>query len=771
MLCATVSRDRVRGFFCSAVPSEMEGVEGIVCLHVGSLLLNRYFAHHCCGAMEGGDGVNQSCLTHELPDIEEFLSPDEGLMMGFGRELIWVWNQIVLQARYDGTPAGFSSDLQCRKAVEQWKKQKEAYMAAHEYSLVPTGFSAPDCFVGRRAELKQLRRLFLEGGGRAKVLIHGMGGIGKTTLAAQYAACWGKEYDCVLSICYHTDLLHTICDDDQLQISNLSWHLDRFKTQSNYFREKWKLFGELLKGQRVLLILDDMNSLKDKRLSLLWELPCDVLITSRIYDEDWKASVVGLEAMNSHQDWEEFYRAYGGKRLTQARRKKLEQYRQRTGGNTLLMRLAVCNPKVYEAEYNGLEAYFLCVNALNGTDVQALRYLSLLPASGIEKELFLSASGLKETVLKKLIRMSLVWEAERNGVSYYSLHPVIAESVRHYFKPVPENCSVFLNGMGAQYENIWNAPYKEVEKAVPICFALLCFWPKLRAWLFGAYDSFITVLWIGGYFKEALDYVMRLYRECMSYYGCSHQVTGEIALRVAAVYHNSLRFQEAKEWYGRAFRILKGSEPYNARYQFHLMQAAIKMCRNERHEGKYESALLYWNEAEQALERYLQVEPNAVNHGCQLQMEKAKLLFAAGQLEEAEQLCVRTEQYYLQRYGGNDWPYRYFIVELRLLMAEIALKQQKAEKALRLASLCAERALAMRGKIAKETLGCQEILADAYAAMEREEEASALYRQILELLEHFYPLQKKWHQSIEEKERSIRRSEKSGRNGLQNDRT
>ena len=39
---------------------------------------------------------------------EQLLTPQVGLALGLDRELIWSWNQIVLQSRYPDAPRGFT---------------------------------------------------------------------------------------------------------------------------------------------------------------------------------------------------------------------------------------------------------------------------------------------------------------------------------------------------------------------------------------------------------------------------------------------------------------------------------------------------------------------------------------------------------------------------------------------------------------------------------------------------------------------------------------
>ena len=141
-------------------------------------------------------------------------------------------------------------------------------------------------------------------------------------------------------------------------------------------------------------------------------------------------------------------------------------------------------------------------------------------------------------------------------------------------------------------------------KAIPICTALLGAWPCLRAWLADAYDVFATVLWIGGYFDESLRYMMKLYHACAEYYGENHQMTASIALRVGAVYHNSLGFDQAKQWYQNALEILQKSEPYNVEYHYQVMSASFKLARAERHAGNCALAMEYLAAAERAIAQY-----------------------------------------------------------------------------------------------------------------------------------------------------------------------
>lgn len=691
--------------------------------------------------------------------LEKLLSPGDGLALGLDGELVWSWNQIVLQHRYAGIPPGFCSDAERQKAISRWEAQYRAYRQTHDHVFCPKAILPPEQFVGREEELQEIHGHLTGTGSFGKVLLHGMGGIGKTTLARAYAARFAGEYDEVLWLNYRQDLTHTFCDDGELTIRNLTWNSGQYAHQAQYFRTKWEVLTALLKGRQVLLILDDMNRLQDRRLPLLWKLPCHVLITSRVCREDWPVEVISVAPLKTEGDWHSFYSCYSAAPPDVHQIQQLDVFRSAVQGNALLMQLAVCNPGFPPAVQElgeDMAQYFLRGNLLNSSERNMLRCLSLLPVSGLEVSIFLRASGLARSTLDKLKTMSLIWVREWEGSLWCGLHPVIAEGVRVCYPPTQENCRKFLRGMEAEYTNIWHAPYTEVTKAIPICFALLDAWAVPRPWLADSFDAFATVLWIGGYFKESLQHMLRLYQSCEDYYGTVHQVTGSIALRVGAVYHNSMQFARAKVWYQRALEILRASKPYNVLYYYRLAQAAHKLCRDARHKGLYAEAERYCQESMEALKRYESIveQMPPQHHGsCYfLKLEQAKILFGQKEYEQAQQMCRLLREQFCADEGAK---LQYFLTELDLLRAEALLRLGHIAEARRLAAACVDTARRMRGETAKETLGCQEVLADAWAASGESENARQLYREILCKLARNYPGQTAWYHTILEKEAAL----------------
>ncbi len=134
---------------------------------------------------------------------------------------------------------------------------------------------SPD-FVGRDAEIRQIAECLQS----SRVLyLTGIGGIGKTTLVKNYIARYRTEYEVIAYLEYDGDILHTFCDDMQLQISTVSRQDN--EPLDGYFARKLKAFRRICGGRRVLFVLDNYTDRLTKDLSRIIECGYDTVITTR----------------------------------------------------------------------------------------------------------------------------------------------------------------------------------------------------------------------------------------------------------------------------------------------------------------------------------------------------------------------------------------------------------------------------------------------------------------------------------------------------------
>ena len=121
-------------------------------------------------------------------------------------------------------------------------------------------------FIGRKNEMEEIRSAFENG--EKIVVLHGIGGIGKTSIAINYAYRNAENFNAVCFGKYLGSLEAFFMDRGIISISNDEEHSD-----INSFRE--------LADSNTLLIVDNLDTLDDKHIPDLLSLPCKILITSR----------------------------------------------------------------------------------------------------------------------------------------------------------------------------------------------------------------------------------------------------------------------------------------------------------------------------------------------------------------------------------------------------------------------------------------------------------------------------------------------------------
>ncbi len=129
-------------------------------------------------------------------------------------------------------------------------------------------------FVGREKELHQLHQTLANFG---TVFLSGMGGIGKSQLALQYAHNYQDEYEVILFTDYAADLRQLI--RERLEISGLE--RQKNETDEIYFKRKWKKL-QTLSNPKILWIIDNFAQDEDPWLAEVCALPCHKIFTTRL---------------------------------------------------------------------------------------------------------------------------------------------------------------------------------------------------------------------------------------------------------------------------------------------------------------------------------------------------------------------------------------------------------------------------------------------------------------------------------------------------------
>lgn len=675
--------------------------------------------------------------------------------------LFWKRRMIGFREKYEDTPAGFSdSEEEKDEALLRWKQEKEEWMSRKKRNLLRYSSIPKQIFVGRERLLAQLGEALEAQDG--PVFLYGIGGMGKTAAALEYARRQKNRYDAVLYLTCTEGLGQAVCDDGQLLIQGLFYEQDRYGSRRRYLREKCRALAEIAGHQRILLILDDCNEFSPREAELIFALPCPILVTTRLNPDEWNGSwrkrsfLVG--ELENEAQWEAFFRVYYKGPWTEDETKRFWKVKNRLGGHTLSVMLALGKPKEQKerADVN-ISDSLLSGYPIREREKKALCYLAAMPVQGIREALFYQISGLTEKAVERLIRFMLVERQvfSEKRESLLSMHPMVARAVQERWHPSAFACRRLLEGVKSYVWNAWDRTYEENESLIPLAFSLLRSFPP-DARLASAFGKLVALLWIQGYFSEAEKYSLRIYEATEAYYGKAHMMSGRMALWTAAVYHNQTAFLEARSWYEKSAGILLACQKETPQLWYLQSEALFKLARASRYLGQMEKALAMISQAEKRAEKLLgsfQVMEQDIPTEvwlCYIRLERAKILFAMGNCEEAEALLFQTLPVIQKAY-----PDGYRINEFLYFQVTLLMKKGRFREAEAVAEQAYEKASRYRRRDDKELLKCREKQGDIYMELGEFQKAAECWREVLRSLRNSYPFQENWKKQLEEKLRSL----------------
>ncbi len=353
-------------------------------------------------------------------------------------------------------------------------------------------------FKGRKKELEWIEDQFMHR--RSPVWITGDGGCGKTSLALQYAC--GETDTCCVFAPFHEDLLNTIAEirfQDRLHWEEIApeelfeFHLSRI---ARY-------------GSRMLLIIDNFDAEQydrtffemlgavcsadpDRRtngdiLELLCRTGADILFTTRLFVPPQYPSVClsAEEHLLTRAELVELAgEIYDDGPWTEAEEVMMEEIILSVGKHVMVVELIAAALK-YNAGFSTIEevlgkvrsgryaqitteeaggfygsrdvysqmSRLFSFSAYSGEQQLLLRILSLLPASGLDRGLFMELC--EETFVPQVLRAMLLRFRDlhlANVGKTISMHPVTADLASDKLLPGPDNCGSFIRRALAYYE-------------------------------------------------------------------------------------------------------------------------------------------------------------------------------------------------------------------------------------------------------------------------------------------------------------------------------
>ena len=321
-----------------------------------------------------------------------------------------------------------------------------------EHFLISNLPTPKSFFIGRDKEIEDIHQKLQENN---ILFLHGIGGIGKSELAKQYAKKYRSEYDTIVFAPYITDIVSMIADDAYVHIN----HFERFADEKteDYYERKLRKIKALIsdKGARVLFLVDNFDAADDPHTNVFTELNCRVLVTSRVDFADAYAQLELSAITNPIGIFNEYYKKaisdmelntvneiiviIGGHTMTvellakqmMASRITPEQMLKKlkfTGINDSgkeKVRSVKDGHQTTQSTFEHIKELF-DLSDLDEGEIYVLTNLSLIPHTGISAQLFKEWCEIDNfNTINCLV--SEGWVRKDEEKDYISLHPVVAD--------------------------------------------------------------------------------------------------------------------------------------------------------------------------------------------------------------------------------------------------------------------------------------------------------------------------------------------------------
>ncbi len=349
------------------------------------------------------------------------------------------------------------------------------------------------CFAGRERELAQIDEVLANS---QLVFLSGIGGIGKTELAKQYAQSRRRQYRTVVFAVFEKSIEQLVCDE-------IGFHqLNREETESDreYFQRKLELLKQLA-APDDLIILDNMDQELDENLEELFCCPCKFLITTRKDFRDYNYEQISVGQLDDLQEMLEIFMAYNDLPYTEEEEKAIVELIELVERHTMTVELiakylrnvgqspirlykdflkkeGITNTGEIEVRQRKdrrlrlesvnrhLQVLFDCSSFDEG-ERELMGSLSLLGGIRIRRDRLEELCGMEgvRARLDSLIKNGWIelWEASGK----VSLHQVIQDLVYAELQPDAGNCPHIVAGMSAYLSaDLANEAERTVRKRV-----------------------------------------------------------------------------------------------------------------------------------------------------------------------------------------------------------------------------------------------------------------------------------------------------------------
>lgn len=328
-------------------------------------------------------------------------------------------------------------------------------------------------FVGREDEILGIDKILSD---NQLVFLSGIGGIGKTEIAKQYAArCHGK-YNTVTFAVYEKDIKTLV--NDEINLNKVE--RDEKESEDDYFKRKIKILEKTATSDD-LIIIDNFEVEFDEELENLFKCPAKFIITTRMDFRDYNYKQINIDKMADIKDLLELFYLYNditytyeeiqyiGKLIEYVDRhtmtvELIAKYLKNTcdepkalyekflenEGMTNTGNIGIKQRKDRKLRFNSVNSHIeilFDISDFSDKEKELISSLSLFAGMRILEEEYekIYKSDSTRIDLERLIKRGWIEYNEKN--KKISLHQVIQDILYKNIPPSAEKCPVIVDGM------------------------------------------------------------------------------------------------------------------------------------------------------------------------------------------------------------------------------------------------------------------------------------------------------------------------------------
>ena len=587
-------------------------------------------------------------------------------------------------------------------------------------------------FCGREEVLEQIKEVF--DNGERVLFLQGIGGIGKTEIAKQYAKRNKSQYDTIIYATYNNTIV-------ELVSSQVSFKIEPFfarqvsldgsqESDLSFFNRKLNLIREIT-NERTLIIIDNFDVMDDEHLPELLNANYKLLITTRC-DYSRLYPTIKIEPLDSIEQLKNvFLQNYDGF-MVEEDDPHLEQLVELVNRHTYTIELIAqhmensgqtvddmidmlknqgivsLNEEVRSSTdktrvaYENLLRMFRVFN-LTEEEKRVLQYLSLMPLSGVNVKDFKTWLDLKSLkILKDLENRSWIIVSS-NGIA---LHPIIREVVRYELPIKALEATDFINS--------FSETIKE-EKSWHFSIDLKSYYADIASEVIGV-------------FNEISEYTLVLYKNVELLFSFSVKPTR--AVELCSMLFDYFKKKEGEICYMCGYSAFQAGWTYL--FNFHLPNA----LNNAR--TWFDLSYSVFSKVELHNEDEFAAYGHLLSHLARTYL----ILFEDNKdpelIKKAEEFAIQTVDNAEKHLSRTDGPYYSRLAVAYMQYSEVTLAKQEYEKGLELIDKAYDIMFSLFGREDPDTLNVTSRKSNILYHMGRYLEALEIGQTNLDIYTRFY---------------------------------